>query len=48
MTQRTGLNNSILCVYFPIQQMGFAASKSFQIPSRLLKGNMLPADTGVP
>lgn len=48
MTQRTGPSNSILCVNFPTQQMGFATSKPFQIPSILLKGNMLPADTDVP
>lgn len=49
MTERTGpSSSSIPCAYFPIQQIGFATSKSFPIISILLKGNMLPADTDVP
>lgn len=48
MTERTDPSSLILWAYFHIQHMGFATSKSFQIPSILLKGNMLPADTGVP
>lgn len=41
MTERTGPSNSVSCAYFAPQQVGWATSKSFQIPSILVKDNML-------